>query len=975
VASSDLGQYHRVGHSGQTTKSRQRLPGPLRRLQRDRARLVAILLLAIVALASSGIQSAAAVTLQQTLNANWRGAYDILVTGKKTDVGTGGFLAPNSLSFGDRGMTLAELAQVDKVSGVEVAAPIGEVVAPLKAASPSVSLPDGAVDATSTPQAFRLVTKYSTNDGISERYVASETSYLIVDDTPKEPSPTPPSCQIEGVDVDVAKYPLLCPSMLPEEYRYATISDASFTGWGGGGIAENGVFHLYPSVHAQPSGSTRITLVDPVAEAALLGKRGSFLKPLEKIRPTAKTSIDAMNSWAHSTTNQFSSEFLSQQELQDSMTGGSKASREQFDAFLKDNGLHAPKADPSIYVPLLTAKDATAPLTFSIEIQALGAAPRVGAADAATQFPYRVPAKAQGTEVGSASVDASPLLNPFVRAPVELPWPGTPTVSPPEHDSFAMLPIRAAGTVSAPTATLKKAAKRSVAATLEVSGYAQPIPDDTAEVPNPFLLLPDGDTPGLESAYSKIGNIPQKRDSPFKVGVTVGEFSTTQLDSLQSSLSYVPLGAYQPVGATARSGSSTYKLKPSISGLGLVSSKTAAIASIYSAAAWGQTAPVSAIRVKVSGLSGYDTAGQRRVLGVASAIRDLGLTATIVAGSSPADVAVAAGGYAFGVPENRGQQKVATLDGITQRWSELGAAARADAAVSTSSLSILGISLGSTALLLGAVQFASVPRRRSRAAVMREIGWTGGQIRRWMSAEEVPAVLVVLAAGIGAILLSGATQVSITIASIGVAAVVATSAIAIVAGSKTRTRRAATARATHGRRSLVLRTRSIAAFGLNQVRVHTLTAVILLIAILVVGVSAAGLLEIFQTGRSSAGTSLLAQFSTGQAALPQIALGVTGVLAGVVLAIIIRRIDLARRAPQWAALRAMGWTSPEVRSAQRTEAIAIAVPAVLITAAAVWFGSLALAASSPLLLTVVGTVAALVVAIAVLFFQRKAARS
>ena len=58
------------------------LPGALRRLSRDQSRLIAVVLLAVVALSASGIQSAAAVVTQRTLDVNWRGAYDILVTAK-----------------------------------------------------------------------------------------------------------------------------------------------------------------------------------------------------------------------------------------------------------------------------------------------------------------------------------------------------------------------------------------------------------------------------------------------------------------------------------------------------------------------------------------------------------------------------------------------------------------------------------------------------------------------------------------------------------------------------------------------------------------------------------------------------------------------------------------------------------------------------------------------------------------------------
>ena len=190
---------------------RRAVPGAARRLSRDRSRLIAVVLLAVVALSASGIQSAAAVVLQQTLDANWRGAYDILVTTKGAKVGIGGLLAPNSLGDGANGMTLAQLAKVRLIPGIDVAAPIGEVMSPLKMARPTVSLPESAVAASTTPQAFRVRSTYTTSDGLSKRFVSSETAYVIVDQLPADTARVvAPTCNLNGFNVDAVKYPNLC---------------------------------------------------------------------------------------------------------------------------------------------------------------------------------------------------------------------------------------------------------------------------------------------------------------------------------------------------------------------------------------------------------------------------------------------------------------------------------------------------------------------------------------------------------------------------------------------------------------------------------------------------------------------------------------------------------------------------------------------------------------------------------------------
>jgi hypothetical protein len=255
---------------------------------------------------------------------------------------------------------------------------------------------------------------------------------------------------------------------------------------------------------------------------------------------------------------------------------------------------------------------------------------------------------------------------------------------------------------------------------------------------------------------------------------------------------------------------------------------------------------------------------------------------------------------------------------------------------------------------------------------MREIGWTRGRIRRWMSAEELPALVVVLAAAIGAALLSGATSISLAAGGIGVAVVLATSLAAVLVGSVSNPsqRRMPSQRA--GRRRLLVRGRSVFVFGLRQLRIHALTAVTLLAATLVVAVSAAGLVDVFLAGRSAAGVSLLARFTTGQAALPQIILGLTGLTAGIILAVLTRRIDLARRAPQWQAMRAMGWTSVMIARSQRAESLALAVPAIVISAATSLLGAIAVHATSAPILGLASGTAALLVSLALLLLRRKA---
>ena len=104
------------------------VPGAARRLWRDRQRVVALGLLALTAVAASGLQSTSAAVLQQTLDENWRGSYDILVTQQGKDPVTAGMLHSDALVDATSGrLSRDDLELIRSLPGVEVAAPIAEV--------------------------------------------------------------------------------------------------------------------------------------------------------------------------------------------------------------------------------------------------------------------------------------------------------------------------------------------------------------------------------------------------------------------------------------------------------------------------------------------------------------------------------------------------------------------------------------------------------------------------------------------------------------------------------------------------------------------------------------------------------------------------------------------------------------------------------------------------------------------------------
>ena len=301
------------------------------------------------------------------------------------------------------------------------------------------------------------------------------------------------------------------------------------------------------------------------------------------------------------------------------------------------------------------------------------------------------------------------------------------------------------------------------------------------------------------------------------------------------------------------------------------------------------------------------------------------------------------------------------------------------------STAMFTIAVGAAVALLVAAQLASIPRRRARAAVLRDIGWTGGELRQWMFAEEVPAAVLVIAGGAAAVLLSGVTPVSIVLVSAAMLFWVGAAVIATAAGSMLPSpptmytgRRARRESASSG--TPTSRGRRLTSFGTRQSRIHWTGALLSGASIVVVTLAAAGLAAVVVI-RGDELAAVIATLGNWTAfvdavalevpVLAELALGVLALVAGFGLAIVGRRADLRRRAPQWVGLRAMGWTRRDVRTARVAETLVVLVPALVVSTAAAWGAALALETASPLLVAAVAVTAGLLGSLASLLAGRR----
>ncbi|MGW5674854.1 FtsX-like permease family protein [Streptomyces sp. NPDC003860] len=213
---------------------------------------------------------------------------------------------------------------------------------------------------------------------------------------------------------------------------------------------------------------------------------------------------------------------------------------------------------------------------------------------------------------------------------------------------------------------------------------------------------------------------------------TVGTFDPRRLPEFDSA-ARLPLGTY---GEPALSGADERSrkllkggaLRPASSPtayiqqppLVLVSMESVRWLADYGYLSHKQTlAPVSAIRVKVAGVTGADAVSRERVRVTAEEIRArTGLHVDVVLGSSPEARTVALPAGENGRPELR----------LTEWWSKKNVAARIIEASDAKSLLLLVLVLVVCTLFVANAAAASVRSRRAELGLLAAVGWRRRQV-------------------------------------------------------------------------------------------------------------------------------------------------------------------------------------------------------------------------------------------------------
>ncbi|MEU1515607.1 ABC transporter permease [Streptomyces sp. NPDC005811] len=329
-----------------------------------------------------------------------------------------------------------------------------------------------------------------------------------------------------------------------------------------------------------------------------------------------------------------------------------------------------------------------------------------------------------------------------------------------------------------------------------------------------------------------------------------------------------------------------------------------------------EKAPVSAIRIRVAGVTGVDTASRARVNSVAGQIRtaypDLQVDVTV--GSSPAPQTVA-------LPQDVK---------VTEYWVAKGVALRILRAVDTKSAVLFGLVLVVCGLFLGQAALASVRSRRTEIGTLRCVGWSASEILRLVLGELVAIGLAagtlgaLLAYGLGA-LLGVPTSAAKAALVLPVALLLATTAGAVPAWRATRVQPldAVTPQVTGTRRAATVRT--VVGLALNNL-LRTPGRTVLGAAGLALGVAAfTVLLSLTLAFRGEVAGSLLGNAVVAQARTADYLSVALSLLLGAAGAVDVLVLSQRERAADLAVLSASGWSRRELGRLALYEGAALAL--------------------------------------------------
>ena len=862
----------------------------VQRFIRSRVLLLTASILIVAMCLSVLVQGQSQAALSRTVDQNSRGLYDVLVQAKAKD--NGGLMQPD-IATGQGGISFEQLDSIRKLSGTSVAAPISLV------SRVTQNLESPRLDATDY-LGFNAGLAGTSGDPTAtdpSKWPAAES---VLSDTPKKYRLTASAVSSDGHS-DQTLFKTTAEGSLGKaklvEEQVEGGKNVRIQGPEGetgikfptpAGGSEHNLFNLSVSLPMAPQVTESVVAVDPVSERALLGTAGDFLSPLEKAPPA-----DARNAGAIG--RHFESLFtngISMDELKEGPDFlGVKLKywaplMTQYQQAKRDGQL----TDDSQAIPLIVRSGTALDLKYSVKIEEIDDSGNVS--------------KDVGTVTRSLDKDYLPFVS---KSPFALAWPGSKDLSQLMGDTGSF----SQGLYNPATWTTNFAAAPTykdgeTAANGAVDKSATPgdwvtvnrLPDKAA---NGEAVDQTQREPVDERSYRQNLETGKKLATPL--AMVYGTFDAANVKEAAGDVNRLPLGGYDPAPFTLTKDASgkdvNTELKPSLSATGLVSQSAGAITDYYGlAAARGYDANanvIDAVRVRAK-VPGSWKQAQPEVEKLANEIRDMGLQATVVAGSAREDASIAVPGYS---KDDAGKES--PLGTVQQSWVRQDAADAVSGSLTATNLTLLFLTLCGAALLTGASTVSYIRKRRSEAGTLRAMGWTQRKIRSWVLAEFGVGAALLAVVGIVLSLISWSTATAVVSASV----LVLYAGAAFVAAQQLRHRDVVDQEPQHDERLIAVD--SPLTFANRQLSTNKFNTISLAVAVGVFAAAVGGLVALLIDIPRAAGASALSGLAAASIALPSIILGVSGVAVGLLLTMVTGRFELQAKRQYLGTLRAMGW--------------------------------------------------------------------
>ena len=868
------------------------MPGAWRRLLRNRPLLATCGLLAVLGVGASGFAQATDLRITGVISANWRGAYDILVTSSghgvaKEAARTQGLIEPDFVAYGGSGgISQRELGEIRSLDGVDVAAPIGFVgYLDSDAIHPTVFV--SGQDLPSRPTLYRISISLDTSDG---RHVLT----------------------ISELRQDV----LLGPADLTKQLLPIATSDGNYS-WD-----TDGIYITFAS--AFPPYVNPVEAIDPVAERALLGSSANFLRSLQL--PRSKLTAAT-----------FPGERIPKSFVW---------SRAQFRSLIRPPS--APPGTPggatakTPVLPIAVSSDLPYRLWASMTVQQIGSP--------LTHYPPHPPNKppnlsglehsngGQVKSVGKSTIDIADRSTAFEAADVTFSWPGG----------------RAAPGRSLETSTSDHLVTRLAARASYTSHENHNFSGPAFEISSHGPVAYDGTAPGKED--DTLGAVTSRSTQSYRtyrtyriavhpdmhaltghgspIAYCLAPVATFRLNTLRlpaNPLNHVPLGAYEQPAAElldARMHATGTALTATANPLGFLTSPPDVITTIQAAEILRGHTPIDAVRVRVAGVDRYDPAAIRHVEDVADRIAALGgLDVRVVAGSSPQQVAVYVPRYSVGG---------ADLGWVQENWTTLGAAQRTSAALSANEKRLLVIALLLSLVLIAATFVADADSKRGDIPAWESLGWSRTRQIWWMSGDALAgAVVVAVATGAGALIFDRGIVVSLLGVGLSFVLCVTGPGVALLLLRRDRNRERTTLRQ-RGRRRAIVGAGTVAGLAARMLRRHVGPLACNAAATAITVMTLAFFVASTAAGARRAGPTLLAGHVSSSIRALHFALFGSVLVGSLVSIVLVDRVSLNRRRQSFRAAFGAGWPRGQIMAELRIERAAVVVIAAF-GAIAGWF--------------------------------------